>query len=136
MTRRFLDLQDLLRLLRREVGRAGGQSAWARRTGVNRTDLNKVLRGSRTPSAQLLKALELQAIVVCAGPKGLELLPIVRQAVLQAGGISAWSRHAGIDRTVVSMVIHGKRTPTSRFFRALKQKRVVAYVALESKAEE
>lgn len=136
MQQRLLNVQNVLELLRRDVKRAGSQSAWARRAGVDRTYVNKVLQGSRTPGAQILKALKLRAVVVCAGPAHLELLPILQRAVRQAGSISAWSRHAGIDRAVVSLVMHGKRIPAQHVFRALKQKRLTGYVYQGGKAED
>jgi hypothetical protein len=97
--------------------------------GVDRTYLNKVLQGARRPGAQILRALGLQTTVVCAGSDYPDFMPILLHAVLQAGSISECSRQTGIDRTVVSLVIHGRRMPTAPFFRALKQMRLIAYVA-------
>ena len=59
MKQDVLKLNDVLRLLRREVQRAGSQSEWARRAGVNRTYLNKVLKGIKPPSPKIIKALNL-----------------------------------------------------------------------------
>jgi DNA-binding phage protein len=128
----LLKAQDVVRLLRRDVERAGGQSEWARRTGTDRTSLNKVLRGSRPASSQIIKALELKEIVVCGGPDANSLLPLLRQAVSKAGSISAWARQTGINRATISLVIHKKRAPSARFFRVLKQKKITAYLAQES----
>jgi hypothetical protein len=41
VTKHFLDETDVLQLLNEVVDRAGGQSAWARQTGVSRVQLNK-----------------------------------------------------------------------------------------------
>ena len=106
MTNRLLDLQDVLRLLEREVQQAGGQSEWARRTGVNRTILNKMLQGRRPPSPHIIKVLKLKTVVTCGAPDGNDLLRLLRRAVERAGSISAWSRRTGIDRTSISQVIH------------------------------
>ena len=62
MTKHLLDKNDVLHLLREVVDRAGGQSAWARQTGVNRVLLNKVLRGKRPFSPKILQALKLKKV--------------------------------------------------------------------------
>ena len=38
---RHLEVEDVIALLRSEVERAGGQSPWGRKNGINRTTLNK-----------------------------------------------------------------------------------------------
>jgi DNA-binding phage protein len=136
MTKRHLDLQDVLRLIEREVQQAGGQAQWARRTGINRSILNKVLQGRRPPSPRIIKVLKLKKVVTGTGPEGNDLLRLLRRAVERAGSISAWSRRTGIDRTSISRVIHGKIAPSLQFFRALKLKKITAYVAQESETEE
>jgi hypothetical protein len=55
----MLDDQDVVRLLRAEVARAGGQSSWARQEGIDRTLLNRVLCGRRQPTEHIVKALKL-----------------------------------------------------------------------------
>jgi hypothetical protein len=56
---RTLDNKGVVRLLRADVKRAGGQSSWARREGIDRTILNKVLRGWKPPTGEIIKALKL-----------------------------------------------------------------------------
>ncbi len=56
---RMLDDQDVVRLLRSEVERAGGQSSWARRERIDRTVLNRVLRGRKSPTGEIIRALKL-----------------------------------------------------------------------------
>jgi DNA-binding phage protein len=129
MTKRLLNAQDVLRQLRREVKQAGSQLEWARRRGVSRTHLNKTLRRSELLGPQIIKALGLKKIIVCAGSDRDDLITFLRQAVTEAGSISAWSRKTGIDRAVISLVMNGKRAPSPQFFRALKQKKVIAYVS-------
>ena len=63
MTKRFLDEKDVLRLLHEVVDRAGGQSAWARRSGVDRTYVNQVLRGKRPIPPTIIQALKLKKVV-------------------------------------------------------------------------
>jgi hypothetical protein len=55
----MLDTKAVVRLLRSEVERAGGQSVWARREGIDRTMLNRVLRGRRAPTDEIVRALKL-----------------------------------------------------------------------------
>ena len=55
----MLDNKDVVRLLRWEVERAGGQSAWARRERIDRTLLNRVVRGQKPPTEKIVKALKL-----------------------------------------------------------------------------
>ena len=61
----FLELKDGSRLLRLEVERAGGQTAWARKTGNNRTIINKALNARQPPSKKIIRALKLR-MAFCA----------------------------------------------------------------------
>ena len=61
---KLLDESDVLRLLREDVDRAGGQSAWARRSGIDRVHLNKVLNGERPLSPSIVKALHLKGMFI------------------------------------------------------------------------
>jgi DNA-binding phage protein len=56
---RLLYLEDVIRLLRTEVERAGGQRAFARKAGVNVSVVSKTLRGMVRPSQKILRALKL-----------------------------------------------------------------------------
>ena len=57
---RELQIKDVVRLLRSEVKKAGGQQAWAEKTGIERTIVNRTLSGQRGPSKNVLKALNLR----------------------------------------------------------------------------
>jgi hypothetical protein len=61
---KLLDESDVLRLLREDVESAGGQSAWARRWGIDRVHLNKVLNGERPLSPNIFRALKLKKVYV------------------------------------------------------------------------
>jgi DNA-binding phage protein len=61
---RFLELKDVIRLLRSEVERAGGQSAWAKKTGNNRTTINRVLHDRIPPTKKIIGALKLRMVFV------------------------------------------------------------------------
>ena len=55
----MLDDNEIIRLLRSEVVRAGGQSAWARREHIDRTLLNRILCGRKPPTKGIIRALKL-----------------------------------------------------------------------------
>jgi hypothetical protein len=56
---RMLEDEDVVCLLRSEVERAGGQSAWARREWIDRTLVNRVLCGQKLPTKEIVRALKL-----------------------------------------------------------------------------
>jgi DNA-binding phage protein len=62
-TAKIFEQKDVVRLLREEVERAGGQVAWSKKTGVNRTNLNRILKGERPPSKAILDALKPRVVV-------------------------------------------------------------------------
>ena len=61
---RFLELKDVICLLRSEVERAGGQAAWAKKTGTNRTVINRVLNDRQPPTKKIISALKLRIVFV------------------------------------------------------------------------
>jgi DNA-binding phage protein len=64
VAKHFLELEDVMDLLRSEIKQAGGQSAWARRSGINRSTLNKTLNGQKPPTKTIFKALSLRLVFV------------------------------------------------------------------------
>ena len=60
---RFIDLHGMRKLLGREVDRAGGQVAWARRHGLHPSTINKVLNEQRLPGRKMLSALNLRKVI-------------------------------------------------------------------------
>jgi DNA-binding phage protein len=60
----FLELKDVIHLLRSEVERAGGQVAWSKKTGINRATLNKVLNGHQSLTKSITRALKLRVVFV------------------------------------------------------------------------
>ncbi len=64
--RQLLSHEDVVELLRSEIGKAGTESEWARRTGANRTSLNLALKGRVGLQKNLLDALGLKKVVVVA----------------------------------------------------------------------
>ena len=63
---RLLEARDIRRLLRTEVAEAGSQAAWARKTGIPRPDINKVLQGKKPPGKKMIGALGLRVVFVIA----------------------------------------------------------------------
>ena len=59
---RLLTLNDVIRLLRSEVKRAGSQRAFAKKANVNVSVVSKTLRGMVLPSEKILSALDLRVV--------------------------------------------------------------------------
>jgi DNA-binding phage protein len=59
-----LDFEDVVSLLRSEVKRAGGQTAWAKKTGNNRATICNVLNGVQPPTKNIIRALKLRMVIV------------------------------------------------------------------------
>jgi hypothetical protein len=60
--RRILNLEDVMKLLRSEIKRAGSQRAFARKAGVNVSVVSKTLRHQVLPSEKILRALNLSVV--------------------------------------------------------------------------
>jgi DNA-binding phage protein len=58
----FLEQEDVVALLREEVDKAGGQVAWSKKTGVDRTNLNRILNGHIPPTKAVMVALKLRLV--------------------------------------------------------------------------
>lgn len=54
---KIFELKDVVSLLRNEVKRVGSQEAFAKKTGIHRTEPNKVLNGARLPPRSIIDAL-------------------------------------------------------------------------------
>jgi DNA-binding phage protein len=61
---KILEVKDVIRLLRSEVDRAGGQVAWASKTGVDRVTVNKILNGHASPTKKIISVLKLRTVFV------------------------------------------------------------------------
>jgi DNA-binding phage protein len=125
---------DLLRLLRRDINRAGGQSEWARQTGICRTYINRVLNGRKPPGPSICRALGLKRAVLrdvaemadSTKSVDVEEVPLIlREEIEKAGSISAWCRQVGLDRSNLSQVLHKRRRPGKKILAALKLSNVL-----------
>jgi hypothetical protein len=63
-TMRALDQKDVVRLLRSEVNRAGGQMKWAKKNGIVPSAISMVLAGDRPPNKKIISALKLRRVIV------------------------------------------------------------------------
>jgi hypothetical protein len=61
---RALDQKDVVRLLRSEVNRAGGQTKWAKKNGIVPSAISMVLAGDRPPNKKIISALKLHRVIV------------------------------------------------------------------------
>ena len=66
----ILDDKDVVLLLRAAVEREGSVSAFAKRHGLERTNLTNVLNGKRPVSSSLVKVLGLQKVYVLPKDNG------------------------------------------------------------------
>ena len=90
-----LEYEDVMRLLRSEIKRAGGQMQWAKMMGVDRPLLNKMLHGTRPLNKRVIKALKLRVVfaptsetgigAVRATPLHIEQGPARRRAATKPG---------------------------------------------------
>ena len=56
----LLDHDDVMRLLREAIAKAGSQSAWAREKAINRTAVSAILNGRKNLQPKILAALRLK----------------------------------------------------------------------------
>lgn len=61
---RILESRDVVKLLRAEVERTGSVSAWARKMGLDRTIVSKVLSNARPVPPSIITALKLRTAIV------------------------------------------------------------------------
>ena len=107
---------DVVDLLRIAVEREGGQGAFARHHGINRSQLNTILTGRRAVGAAIAELVGLRkayivndkrrALALSSGPgrKALvfddnDVVDLLRIAVEREGGQRAFARHHGINRS-------------------------------------
>jgi hypothetical protein len=126
----ILGIKDVLELLLRDIERMGGQSEWARQTGVSRMQINRALNGRRMPTSQLCRALELEWVIVrhVEGKDGQQqpimmekrdFLLILNAEIEKVGSITVWCEKTGFNRTFVSQVLNKRRPASSKLIAAL-----------------
>ena len=120
----LLDEEMVRGQLAETVANAGGQSEWARQTGVNRSTLNQVMHGRRPITKQIINALGLRKVTL---PSKKELVKRLRQEVARAGTHAEYAHRVGLDRTYLTHVLNG-RNPGAEISKALNIATVVRYV--------
>jgi DNA-binding phage protein len=59
---KLLDQKGVIRMLRDEIKQAGSTTAWAKKTGIGRTMVSKVMSGRKPIPKSILKALGLKVV--------------------------------------------------------------------------
>ena len=135
------DDNDVVDLLRIAVEREGGQGAFARHHGINRSQLNTILTGRRAVGAAIAELVGLRkayivndkrrALALSSGPgrKALvfddnDVVDLLRIAVEREGGQGAFSRHSGVDRAYLSRVLNSKEPPGRSIAKSLRLRKV------------
>jgi DNA-binding phage protein len=128
--REILAVEDVLELLRLDIARVGGQSEWARQTGVSRMEINRALQNRRRPPLSLCQALGLEWVVVrqIAGEDGRlqrvvvetrDFLSSLKAEIEKVGSITVWCDQNGFNRTYLSQVLNKRRPASSKLVAAL-----------------
>ena len=129
---RPLDRKSVLRLLREQIKQAGGQSAWARNTGVERATVNRTVTGLCPLRPSILKAMGIEKAGFYRGNGSdrvflddAALLALLHHEIARIGGPIAWSRQAAVDRTYLYRALHGSKPARAAIAAALGLK--IAY---------
>jgi DNA-binding phage protein len=64
MKRDWLDDEDVIKILRAEVERAGSQLAFAKKTGLNRNNVNRMLSGKKPLTKSVIRTLKLRRVFI------------------------------------------------------------------------
>jgi len=114
---------DVLRILRAAIQEAGDQSKWARRHGISRPHLNRVLKRKRGFSLRILRALKLKPIWQHSLSKK-HIRRLLHEAIDEAGSQSEWCRRVRVDRTWLNKVLKGRVPIGLRIVKLLKIKTI------------
>jgi DNA-binding phage protein len=123
------DDNDVVDLLRIAVEREGGQSAFARHHGINRSQLNTILTGRIVVGAAIAELVGLRKAYCRLGRKALvfdnnDVVDLLRIAVEREGGQHAFARHSGINHAYLNRVLNGKEPPGRSIAKSLGLRRV------------
>jgi len=117
------DHNDVVDLLRIAVEREGGQGAFARHHGINRSHLNTILTGRRVVGAAIAELVGLRKAYVGVFDDN-DVVDLLRIAVEREGGQGAFSRHSGVQRAYLSRVLNGKEPPGRSIAKSLRLRKV------------
>jgi DNA-binding phage protein len=128
---RVLEPREIVQLLRAEVKKAGSQGTWAKRAGIDRSFVNKIIHGRKQPTKNMILALGLRIVVLrdadiqkLRPTKKLEfdvkdVVKLLHEEVRRAGSAAAFAKIAGVDRATVNRVLHGLLPPSPKIVHAL-----------------
>jgi DNA-binding phage protein len=129
-------LDEVVRMAREEVDKAGSQAEFARKAGVRGSSLNSTVTGGRPPTKDVLRALNFQkvfayeALMKNRNALTLELdevLGILREEVEKAGGQTEFARKTGVNRPNLNSTLLKKRPPTRDILKALNLRKTFGY---------
>jgi hypothetical protein len=132
----LLRVADVVRLIQEEVKSAGGQAELARKSGLNRPNLNSTVSGKRAPTGDVLRALNLRKVFAYekeGRTRDQELLWMegvvrsLRYEVERADSQAEWARQNKVHLGSLNSTINGKLPPTKDILRALSLRKVFAY---------
>jgi len=115
---RMIDDVETLKLLRSRVDSAGGQVAFAKQSGIDRSHLNRVIKGKKAMGSVILTALNLRIFyqpIERARRSDTHLLSqddvlkLLRSRVKSLGGQVAFSKQMGVERTYLNTVLNGRK---------------------------
>jgi DNA-binding transcriptional regulator YdaS (Cro superfamily) len=127
--KRVFDEREVLRMLRAAVEHEGSQMAFAKRHGLNRSNLNLVLSGKRPVTDSVARPLGLCRLYVADED---EVLRMLRAAVEREGGQSVFARRHGLDRSNLNLVLSSKRPVTDAVVRPLGLCRLYVKTPMDS----
>jgi len=132
----LLRIEEVVRILQKEVKSAGGQAELARKTGVSRPNLNSAIAGRRAPTNDILRALRLRKVFAYEKatrirnqqPIRLEIVVrLLREEVAESGSQAEWARQNEVHGPSLNGTVTGKKPPTRDILRALSLRKVFAY---------
>ena len=126
---RIFEHKAVIQLLLSEVQKAGSQTAWANRHGLDRTVVNQVLHGTKQPCESIIRALGLRIAVTQCDCRSIvdlsDVARILRADVEATGSQSAWSKKNRISRPFLNKVLRKRVPPSKNIICALRLRIVV-----------
>ena len=115
--------KNIITLLRAEIQKAGGVTAWANNASIDRAVVSAALHHKRPIPKRVIRALGLRRALSLADESRLlgarDIRRSVRSEVEEAGSQTAWAKKTGIPRPDINKVMHGKQPPSKKMIDAL-----------------
>jgi hypothetical protein len=135
-SRTVLGLEDIVRILRKKVEKAGSQAEYARQESIRPSNLSSTINARRPPTHDVLRALNLRKVFACEpvtknrSARMLALDGVVRllhEEVDKAGGQTKFARRHGVNRPNLNSALLKKRPPTGDALRAIRLRKIFGY---------